>query len=132
MKEDGPKRYICQVMCSISLLDSLLYPCIFSFLTYLPNNLITTFINDLMIHVHDRIVFIRMNLRVNTSPKHFLSALWEYPCEKFKLSPNMHTFEWNMLMLIHALSFTLQVLTISSCTFLNYKLCYLIYTMLYS
>ena len=78
MKEDGPKRYICQVMCSISLLDSLLYPCIFSFLTYLPNNLITTFINDLMIHVHDRIVFIRMNLRVNTSPKHFLSALWEY------------------------------------------------------
>ena len=55
MKEDGPKRYMCQVMCSTSLLDSLLYPCIFSFLTYLPNIPITTFIKDLMIHVHDMI-----------------------------------------------------------------------------
>ena len=55
MKEDGPKRYIYQVMCSTSLLGSFLYPCIFSFLTYLPNNPITTFIKDLMIHIHDMI-----------------------------------------------------------------------------
>ena len=133
-------------MCSTSLLDFLLYPCIFSFLTYLPNNPITTFIKHLMIHVrydlssgdlvykqtYGRIIFIRMNLSVNTSPKYFLSALWEYHCEKFKLSPNMHTFEWNMFMLIHALSFTLQVLIMFSCIFLNYKLCYLIHAMLYS
>ena len=46
------KMSYAQVMCSTSLLDSLLYPCIFSFLTYLSNNPSTTFIKDLMIHVH--------------------------------------------------------------------------------
>ena len=54
-KDYNERRYICQVMCSTSLLDSLLYPCIFSFLIYLPNNPIKTFIKDLMIHVHDMI-----------------------------------------------------------------------------